>query len=624
MLDALRKFGNTWYGKLFFMVLMLGLAGFGVSDVWTTLGSTDVATIAGNPISQRDFQRAYNNALNGLAQQTGRMPSQQEAIAYGVPSMVLNDLASKVAINKLGEDIGLGVSDDKLGEMVRNDPNFAGTLGSFDRANFIAVLQQSGYTEAEYFDLQTTAARRQQIASGLFGGTPTPQAAVDLVNRYTGDKRSIDYFVLNAESLQGIPTPTDDDLAAYLKDHQTEFRTSETRTVDMMVLSIATLAATEEVTEDEIAAEYERTKQSLTKLETRDIKQVALKTPEQEQAFTAGKASGASFADLLASTGLPEEDLGTLAKAKISDTQLADAAFGLALNDYAIIPGVGGKRVITVTAIQPGGQVSLADAHDQIKKSLAEKQARTDFADKLDEIETLRAAFKPLGDIAGRYGLEVKTIALTSDGAALADDPDVAEDQRGKIASAIFDAETGDLAPSVTLGSNASVWFDLKNIAPARDQTLDEVHDAVAAAWTKQKTDAALTAQVTRSMDEMKAGKSLDDVAAEANQFPVLSPPFTRDGDGTTVINRAVAQAVFAGGPDHYGSAVNGDGDHVIFQVVGVTPAAGVADAKDKQFVGNSTRDSLYAEFIGAVQADVPMSVNTAALQAVIGTATGQ
>jgi peptidyl-prolyl cis-trans isomerase D len=624
MLEALRHFGNTWYGKIFFGILMVGLAGFGVSDVWTTLGSTDVATIGGNPISQRDFQRAYTNALNAVARQTGQMPTQQQALAYGVPSMVLNDLISKEAVNKLGEDIGLGVSDDKLGEILRSDPTFSGTLGSFDRANFQRILQQGGYTEAEYFGLQTDAARRQQIAAGLFAGTAVPQAALELIGRYTGDRRSIDYFVMNAESLPSVATPTEDELAAYLKDHQDEYRTRETRTVDVMVLSLATLAPTETVTEDEIAAEYERTKEHLVNVEKREIRQIALTTPEQEKAFTDGKAAGKTMDQLLAETGLTAENLGVKARSEISDTQLADAAFGLALDDYAIIPGIGGKRAITVTEIRPGGQITLAEAHDDIRTSLQTRKAREDFPDILDGVETQRATFKPLREIADQFKLTVETVAVTSDGGGLADAPDVPEDQRGKVAGQIFDADEGDLTPTVTLSSTASVWFDLKDVAPVRDQTLAEVHDAVADAWTKQKTDEALTARVNEALAALKAGKPIDDVATSANQFAVLSQPFTRNGDGTSVIDQTVAQAVFNGSKDHFGSAVNGDGDHVVFQVVDVTPAAGPPDDQEKQYVENGTRDSLYAEFVGALQGDVSFHINQTALEQIIGTPAGQ
>lgn len=626
MLNAFRSIAQTWFGKILGALLIVGLAGYGISSVIFQLGTNTVATVAGEDISTRDFQRAYDTQLNSLAQQIGRLPTNEEAVAFGLPSVVLNRLGSEAAINKFGENLGLGVSEQRLGKLLREDPSFAGTLGAFDPANFARVLQQNGFTEAEYLDLQTNAARRQQLASGLFGGSPTPQAALDLINRYANDKRTIDYFVLNAQALPPVAEPTEDDLTAYLKEHQADFRTRETRTVDLLVLSPQTIAATKTITDEAIAAEYERTKDSRVKIEKRTIKQVALKTPQQEKWFELGKASGKKIGELLVETGLGVSELGTLAKTEISDASLADAAFALAVDDFAIIEGIGGKRVITVSAIEPGGQISLADARDGIAQQLALTEARNEFTDILDQIEELRAAFRPLGEIAERFGLKPQTLALTAGGSELAAVADIPEEERSRVATAIFGAEQGDLDPTISLGSNRNVWFDLKNVEAARDQTLDEVRDAVVAAWTLQKTDEALTAEVAKVMEQLKAGTAFADVAVALNQFPILSQPLTRDGDGTTVLDQTMAQAIFNGGTGHYGAAINGDGDQVIFQVVEITPAA-VAEAKPEasKFIEDSTRDTLYADFVTGVRDEAGMHLNQQVLNQILALdSTGQ
>ena len=83
--------------------------------------------------------------------------------------MTLSRLASDAAVNQLTKEFGLGVSENKLAELVRDDPAFGGTLGGFNRQSFVQVLAQNGFTENEYLDMQAKAARRQQLAVGLFG-----------------------------------------------------------------------------------------------------------------------------------------------------------------------------------------------------------------------------------------------------------------------------------------------------------------------------------------------------------------------------------------------------------------------------------------------------------------------
>lgn len=627
MLNIFRSLTKTWFGKILGVFLIIGLAGFGISEVITTFGSNTIATAGGVDISARDFQRAYQTQLNAFYQQTGRFPTDEEAIAAGIPGVAIQQLASQATVSKFARDLGLGVSDAKLTEMVRADPNFAGTLGAFSPETFKLVLQNSGFTEKEYFDLQRDAARRQQLLAGLTGESPAPNAALELVSRYAGDKRTVDYFVLNATSLPPVAEPTEDDLATYLKDHQAQYRTLETRAVDILVLTPETLAANKSVPEDEVVAEYERTKDSLVTPEKRAIKQVPLSTPELETAFTDAKAAGTPVAEVVAATSVAPIDIGLRSKAEVTDSSLAEAAFALAdTNDVAIIEGIGGaKRAVFVTEIQPTHQVTLEEAREEITRRLAVNAARNEIADILDQVEELRAAFRPLSEIGERFGLAVKSLSVSAGGAELADDADIPADVRANVASAIFRAELGGLTPGISLGSNRNIWFDLKGIEPARDQTLDEVRDRVAEAWTAQKTSEALTTEVAVALDKLRAGVPFEDVAAELNQFPVLSQPLTRNGDGTSVLNATVASAIFSGGPNHFGAAPNGDGDQVIFRVVEIIPAEASETAPNIQaFVENSITDGLDSDFQRGLLDTVGYRINTQALLNLLSLNTAQ
>lgn len=625
MLDSFRKISKTWFGKVVGAFLIVGLAGFGISNVIFDLGTNTVAQIGDEEITTRQFQRAYDNQINQIAQQFGRVPTGEEMLAMGVPSVVIGQLAAEAALNQLGERMGIGVSDDRLSKMLREDPSFSGTLGQFDRTSFLRVLQQSGFTEAEYFELQTKAARRQQLISGLLAGSSAPKAAQELVSRYTGDKRTIDYFVVNAQAIGPVAEPTEEELAAYLKEHQAQFRTEETRTVDLLTLSPQALAATKTPTEADIAAEYERTRESRVQSERRHIKQVPLATEEQASLFEGGKAAGRSFDELLAETGLTATDLGTLTKAQVTDPQLAEAAFTVPEGAFVVIKGAGGKRAVTVAAIEPGGQVSLDEARDEIAQSLAMAAARAEFVEVLDQIEELRAAFQPLPKIAERFGLTVHPLTLTKAGDALAAVADIPAEERPRVAAAIFGAEQEKLTPTVSLGANRNVWFDLKAVEPARDQTLDEVREEVVAAWTAGKTEEALVAEVKSIMERLKAGEAFADIALTLNQFPILSQPMSRNGDGTNVLNQEVAAAAFAGGEGHFGSAKNGDGDYVVFQVVEITPASEDAAAPARDFVEKASRETLYSDFVAGLRDEAGIRINRQTLDKIIALgSTGQ
>src|SRR5688572_20026941 len=168
MLDSLRVFAKSWPGKIMGACLLVGLAGFGINNVIADLGSNTVARVGSEEINSREFLRAYQNQLNEVAQQLGSMPTAQDAVSLGIPSMVLQNLAQDAALDQLASSFGLGVSQSKLSEMLREDSSFHNALGAFSPDSFRQVLQMSGVTEAEYFEDQSDAARRQQLILSLF------------------------------------------------------------------------------------------------------------------------------------------------------------------------------------------------------------------------------------------------------------------------------------------------------------------------------------------------------------------------------------------------------------------------------------------------------------------------
>lgn len=619
MLDSLRAFSRTFVAKVFFAVLIVSFGAWGISGVVTGIGSTTVARVGNEDISVKAFQRLYQQQINAVAQQFGTVPTDQQALALGIPGSVLGQLATDAAVNQMAIKLGVGVSEERLSRMLRENPNFGNTLGVFDPETFKRVLQSNGYTDSEFFDLLARAARREQLEQGLVADAAVPKASIDLISRYQGDQRTIEYFLIGPANIPPVPEATDADLEAYLKDNQADFRTLETRSADILVLSPETLAASQQPTDAEIAAEYENQKAGLTRPEKRAIRQAVLPDQASVDAFTTGKAAGKSFDQLVAETGVAVTDLGTVGQADVLDTTVASAAFGLAANDFTIISGVGGSmRVVAVGAIEGGGTPTLEEAKETLRTRLATAKARAGYLEVLDQVEELRAAFRPLTDIAARFTLEVATVKVSASGAELADVAGLPEEARAELATAIFAADPeAKLNPTVSLGSNLNIFFDVTGTDAAHDQTLAEARDAVLQAWTDAKTEETLAAEVETIKADVQSGQALADVGAARNLFALTSPPLTRTGtDSPPEIDQAVLTEVFGGGPDYFGAARNGNGEYVVFRVTDIAP--GGEDAQTKSLVEQSGRASLYDDFVTAVRTDVGVRENGAVLNQIL------
>ena len=613
MLDGLRGFAKSWPGKILGAFLLVGVAGFGINNVITDLGSNTVARVGDQEITSKEFLRAYQTQANQLSQQIGRIPTVAEAQAMGLPNYVVMNLSQGEAMNVLANQMGLGVSKQKLGQMLRQDPSFQGTLGNFDPSTFTQVLQASGWTESEYFETRGYEAKREQLISTLFADKTLPDVAQGLINDYAGTQRTIDYITLTDANIETPAAPTEEELTAYLAEHQAEYRTVETRKVQLLDLSIASLAATKVIDDAAVTAEYERIKDTLTTPEKRTIEQVVL-TPEQQTAFEAGIAAGTDFATLLGENGLTATSLGTLTRPQVTDAALATAAFGLPQGGIAVIDGIGGKRAIHVSTIEPSGQPTLEDARGGIITGLQTAQARNDINEILDQVEEFRAAFRPLTDIAETFKLKLYDADVTVGGTELEVLPNLQPDERTKVSQAIFKATEGQLTPSIPLAGNAHVFFDLVEVQPARDQTLDEVRDQLTATMTTERANNALQAKSEEIVAQLNGGATLADVALSLNLFPELSPPFARFGSDDGSVDSQIAAAAFNGGPDHKGSVVSSAGGYIVFQVVDSTGPTEPLEAGAADSVQTEAKNGIYSDFVSAVRDDVGVKINAQAI----------
>ncbi len=615
MLDGLRDFAKSWPGKILGAFLLVGVAGFGINNVIVDLGSNNVARVGDEEINSREFLRAYQSQVSALSSQLGSIPTTSQAEQLGIPTAVLMRLSESAALDGLANQFSLGVSDAELARLLREDPSFHGTLGTFEPALFSQTLQRSGWTEAEYFEARGSEAKRQQLIDTLMAGVTLPKVSGELINSYASATRTIDYVTLSETNIEAQTEPTEAELTAYLAEHQSEYRTVETRKVKLLDLSLASVAATMTFDETEITAEYERIKDTLTTPERRTIEQVALTTPERQALFEAALASGSDFATVVAEAGVTPSGLGTLTRNQVTDARLADAAFGLDEGGFAIIDGIGGKRAVHVSAIEAQGLPTLDEARADITSRLGAAAARTEINEILDQIEELRAAFQPIDTIAERFGLVVYDIDVTASGTELSALPNLPAEEYSRVSQAIFRAQDGQLIPSVPLAGNAHLWFDLEEIEPARDQTLDEVRDTIVTAITEQRNNDALLALGQDVVARLQNGETLADIALELNTFPQISSPFTRFGSEDGFIDDTLASAVFAGGTDHKGSVVTESGEFIVFEVVDAAEPATPLDAPILANLDNDARNSLYGEFVAALRDDAGLRVNQQALR---------
>ena len=624
MLSALRNAAGTWVAKLLLVLLVLSFAVWGISgQIATGFGGNSVVTAGGTTVSPIEYRLAYDRQLAVMSQQLGTRLTREQAKALGIEEQVLGQLVAGAVLDEQARELGLGLSQDKLAQLTMSDPAFQGPNGQFDRQQFEYVLRQIGMRPEDYLANRGQVAIRQQIVEAVSDGLKAPDTFLRAVALYRGEDRTADYIVLSKSLVEPIEEPSDAALSTYFDENKQTYAAPEYRKIAYVTLVPEKIADESAITDAQVKEDYDKNISRFTTPETRTIEQIVFPSEEAAQTALDSIKAGATFDSIVTAQGKTSADtlLGTFAKDKIADPAVAEAAFALQANEVSpVVNGAFGPVLVRVTEITPAVVKSLAEATPEIRKDLALAEANRILLDVHDNYEDSRAAGESLREAAAKLGLEVATIEAI-DRAGQRPDGSVVNDlpQSRELLEAAFEAEAGLENPPVNVGSTGYVFYEVEEITPARDRTLDEVKAKVAADWKAAEAEKRLAAKAAEIEKRLKDGATLDALATELGIEKQTKRGLKRESDDGD-FGRAGVASIF--GVPEGGSGVvpapTGDAQ-IVFEVTEVFEPAG-ADAsavpEDAQTsFATGMADDLLDQLVAKLQGEYGATVNRSAIE---------
>jgi peptidyl-prolyl cis-trans isomerase D len=191
MLEALRSAAGTWVAKLLLVILVVSFAVWGISGQMVTgFGGDSVITAGGTRVSMIEYRLAYDRQIAVMSQRLGTRLTREQAAAFGIDGLVLQQLVSDAVLNEQASELGLGLSEVKLAALTMEDPAFFGPNGRFDRAQFEYVLRQIGMQPKDYLKSRAQAAIRQQVVDAVSDGIKVPDTFLRGLALHRGEDRT--------------------------------------------------------------------------------------------------------------------------------------------------------------------------------------------------------------------------------------------------------------------------------------------------------------------------------------------------------------------------------------------------------------------------------------------------
>jgi peptidyl-prolyl cis-trans isomerase D len=630
MLRGIRKASSNWLGKAIMMVVMgvliLSFAVWGIADIFKGFGQSTLAKIGSTEISTEQFRQLYTEKLQQLGRQFGRPLTMDQARAFGLDRQVLQQTIAEAALDEEARRMGLGQSDAEIMRMIYNDPNFKGVAGNFDPARFQATIRQFGFTEQKYIAEQRRVSLRRQIAGTVSAGLEPPKVLIEALSRFQNEQRTIEYVKLDAAQAGTIEPPSPETLASYFDDRKTQFRAPEYRKISFVAVTPEELGKWSEVSDEEAKKIFEQQRGKLGTPEQRQVSQIVFPNAEEAAAARARIAGGTSFDDLAKERGLnpSDVDLGMIAKSGILDGAVADAAFSLPSGEISQpVPGRFGVALVKIGKIEPGVEPTYESVAANLKKEIATERARAKVSDLHNKMEDERGGGAGVIEAAQKLGLAAVTIDAVDRSGRLLNGQPVTNIPRGlDIVSQAFNSNVGvDNDPIQFNGGY--VWYDVLDVIPSRERTLDEVKDQVEAKWRDDQITTRLRAKATEMVQRLDQGGKLADEAAAVGSKVETAKDVRRDATLPGLPISAVT-AAFRTPKDAVGqSAGAGGNEWIVFRVtdISVPPVDLASDdiKKLKETLQRGLTDEQVAQYISKIEQTIGTSINKAAFAQVTG-----
>ena len=496
-----------------------------------------VASVAGQDITAADVQRQLNQRSRGQS-----IPPMMRGL---FTKQIFDQMVFQAAIEYEAQRLSLQVTPLEVRDRVQQmlPSAFSGNVWLKDQYT-TQVQTLTGMTVPDF-----ETALRQGMVMEKFehlvtdGITVTP-AEIEHEFRRRNEKVAIQYALVKPVEIAPTIHPTEDELSTYFKQHLGNYQIPEKRTAQYALLDLAKLAAQTHVSDDALRAYYNSNIDQYKVQNSVHIEQILFKTLSKTDAEVAElnkKAEdvvkqaqhGANFEDLAKKYSEDDEtkskggDRGWVVEGQMAPA-LEQVAFNLARGSVSdVLKTTYGLVIIKVVDRQTAHTKPFEEVRDSILPGVLAQQVNEQANNVSNQMAAAvrQSDRQPIADIARKFNLELGTtppVAVT----------DVTIGVLGTsqdVRQAIFQLQPGELSSPIHT-DNGFVIVTPKDVLPAHQATLAEVHDKVLADYQQEKS---LDVARTKAADLAKlaqGGEALDKAAKSLSLDVKTSEPFARTG----------------------------------------------------------------------------------------------
>lgn len=629
MLISMRRLGGKWILGIVCGLVIMGFGMFGISDVVRGIVSRTgltVASVDGIEISNSEISREFQLQIASLQPYFGNQLDSAQAIQIGVLNQAVDILVVRQLYDLEIGRRGLAVSDRMMRDDIAGSPSFRNPQGKFDANYFASFLASQRISEETYLAIRRDEIRRGQIAASITGTAVAPKFLVDSVYQYQQERRVGEYVIITHRSITDIPEPTEAELADFHRTNADGFTAPEYVTLSYIHITPEDIVEEIAISDRELEAEFDDRHLEFMVPERRAIEQIVALDEAAARAIHDRLMAGGDFAAVAAEmTGAEAADLslGLFSQNELFG-DVGDAIFGL--DEGAISEPVDtgmGWNIFRVTAIAPATSPTLDEVRDRLVHDIAMARAADALYDFANQLDDKFAGGATLEEAADELALPFQRLeAIDADGEA--PDGSLVEGlpAGNQFIATAFATQHGETSLVIEADDGSEFVLRVDDIIAPALRPLDQVREAVRAAWIAEQRDRAAADRAEAAVKRIEAGESYGDVVAGLGLTTASSAPVRRDGDGAGVaLSNELVAALFALGRLGAATGLTRDGQgHAVIRLADIIDADADADRAGYEQQRASILDGMTRDLMDQYRAHLEtryrVVINLGALEA--------
>jgi len=527
MLSALRDFAKSPVAIALIGLLIVSFGFFGIRDVFRAHAKDAVVVAGSRTVTGADYRREFDMVRKRAEQEMGQPVTAEIAAANGLDRQVLQGLALREGFSELMRRMGIRPSDKQIADEIGKIPAFANPVsGQFDKTQYVQRLAQNELTPQKFEGALRDEMAEQQFVAALMGGFQAPRAYAALAAVYALESRDISYLAVGPTDVPRPPAPTDDQLAAFMKENASRLTLPEFRVLTVVRFSPAQFANLP-VDEAEVRKRYDFRKDTLSTPETRSLVQIPAKDAAAAQAIAARLQKGEAPAAVAKSLGVDAITYDNKPQSAIPDHKLAAAAFQLQPGQVSVVQGDIGPAVVKLNAVAPGKAVSFEEARPAIEAELRKDAAADKVNAESQAYDDAHTKGANLAEAAQKAGVAPATIGPVSRDGRDAQGQQV-QGLSQKLLDTAYGLPAGGESDVTDAGGGEYFAVRVDKIVPPAMPALATIKPQLVQAWTMRQLVAAMQAKAETLAAQVRKGQSLEAVGAGANVKLVHAPGVAR------------------------------------------------------------------------------------------------